>query len=250
MRLPFTIVVAMLMLRSFGVGQNFASSYTANEVLPNAPSAVTKQPKEVPRQELLADDAYRPLTKRQKMNEWLRHTYAPSTFLSAGVDTAYTGVTNSNLYCCGSQAWLQQYGASLADAQSRNFFGKFFFPAVLKQDPRFLPKREGGFWSRTWYAASRVLITRTDDGRSTFNSSEFLGIAFSKGLSNAYYPEHDRTFGRTANDILGALQGDASGYLLSEFAPDIKRIFRRHAPKAILNLSNQLATPKHLRTEH
>ena len=226
----------MLVLLSGTLATAQETGYSGQQ-LPDAPSAVRMNP---PRQQLLADDPYQPLTKREKLNIWIRKTYAPSTFVAAGMDTAYSSLTSSMRYCCGGDAWGRQYGASVADAESRYFFGNFLFPTLLKQDPRYLPKRTGGVWQRAWYAATRVVVTRRDDGRNTFNSSEFLSIAFSKALTNAYYPEHDRTWGRTANSILGALQGDASGNLLTEFTPDIKRIVTRHTPKRILALSGRL----------
>jgi hypothetical protein len=216
-----------------------------NAVLPDAPSAVRQS--ELPNREQRADDQYHPLTKNEKLHEWIRRTYAPSTFFAAAIDTSYSSLTGGMRYCCGSDAWGKQYGASVADAEARYIFGKFLFPTLMGQDPRYLPKRKGGVLSRAWYAATRVVVTRKDNGHNSFNSSEFFGIAFSKALTNAYYPERDRTLGRTANSILGALQGDASGNVLTEFTPDIKRIFRRHAPKRLLALEDRWSTPKALR---
>jgi hypothetical protein len=46
------------------------------------------------------------------------------------------------------------------------------FPIVLHQDPRYFVKGTGGFWRRTGYAISREVITRGDDGRNHFNTSE------------------------------------------------------------------------------
>lgn len=236
------LLVVMMLLGGLAAGQELAS-----EQLPDAPSAVrrTMPHPDASKHELLADDPYRPLTKREKLGIWVRKTYAPSTFVAAGVDTTYSSITGTMRYCCGADALSRQYAASVADAESRYFFGYFLFPTLLKQDPRYLPKRNGSVMQRAWYAATRVLVTRRDDGRNTFNSSEFLGIAFSKGLTNAYYPERDRTWGRTANSILGALQGDAGGNLLTEFMPDIKRILTRHTPKPILALTGRIPGSKH-----
>jgi hypothetical protein len=77
--------------------------------------------------------------------------------------------------------------------EARNFFGKFLFPTLLQEDPGYLPKRNGSFFGRSRYAATRVFVTRKDHGTPAFNSSEILAIAFSKALTNAYYPDHDRT---------------------------------------------------------
>ena len=55
-------------------------------------------------------------------------------------------------------------------------------------------KASGGVGHRLWYATTRVVVTRTDTGRSRFNFSEFAGNATAVALSNAYYPE-SRTAG-------------------------------------------------------
>src|SRR3954466_6805881 len=236
--LVLTLFIGTLGVILAGAQDRLLYTATATQDLPDAPSSVRKQQKPRAQGEILADDPYRPLTNHEKLTAWTRRSYAPSTFLAAGVDTAFSGMTSSMRYCCGADALGRQYAASVADAEARYFFGKFLFPTILDQDPRYLPKRSGGVLQRAWYAATRVLVTRNDEGRNTFNSSELLGIAFSKGLTNAYYPERDRTLGRTANSILGALQGDASGNLLTEFTPDMKRIFSKHAPKRLLALGN------------
>ena len=240
-----------MLLRSLFVlvllGGTFSSAQEtgySGQPLPDAPSTV-RQP-EPKRQPLLADDPYQPLSNREKFSIWMHKTYSPSTFVAAAMDTTYSSLTSSMRYCCGADALGLQYGASVADAESRYFFGNFLFPTLLKQDPRYLPKRNGGMWQRAWYAATRVVVTRRDDGRSTFNSSEFLSIGCAKALTNAYYPERDRTWGRTVNSILGDLQGDVSGNLLTEFTPDIKRILTRHAPKRILALAGRIPATKYL----
>ena len=45
------------------------------------------------------------------------------------------------------------------------------------------------------------------------------------------------------NRFGGALSSDAIGYLLREFTPDIKRLFRKHAPKKILEIEDRLPIP-------
>lgn len=234
------MLVVTLLSSAFMTAQG--SPY-AERQLPDAPSAV--RPTQPVQQELLADDPYQPLTNHQKFSIWIHKTYSPSTFVAAAMDLAYSSLTSSMRYCCGAEALSHQYGASVADAESRYLFGKLVFPTLLKQDPRYLPKRNGTVWQRAWYAATRVVVTRRDDGRSTFNSSEFLSIACAKALTNAYYPERDRTWGRTVNSILGDLQGDVSGNLLTEFMPDIKRIVTRHTPKRIMALAGRIPTSKH-----
>ena len=88
-----------------------------------------------------------------------------------------------------------------------------------------------------------MVVTKDDNGDSTFNTSEFLGALFASSLQNSYYPRHDRTFGDTMNRFGGALSSDAISDLLREFAPDMKRLFRRHAPKKIRKIEEKLPIP-------
>jgi hypothetical protein len=69
------------------------------------------------------------------------------------------------------------------------------------------------------------------------------GHAAHSALQNSYYPTHDRTFGDTMNRFSGALSSDVIGDLLREFTPDMKRLFRKHAPKKILKIEEKLSIP-------
>lgn len=211
--------------------------------LPDAPSAVEANFETQSKDgtsELLASDPYHPLTKHQKFDHFLHRTYASATFLGAAEDTVFTKATDGFMYCCGIGSWGEQFGASLADTESRLLFGDFLFPTLLKQDPRYFPKRTGSVLGRAWYATTRVLVTRNDSGREMFNYSEVLGVAFSKALSNAYYPERDRGGWETTANILGTLQSDATSNLLREFWPDIRRVVHKHTPKRLQSLEERL----------
>ncbi len=230
----FILVCAVLFLAVAVPAQQTA-------VLPDAPSTTAQKKNPNQKHELLADDPYRPLTNQEKLDHWVRSTYSPYTFFNAGVNTAFSTAYGDYRYCCGEVAMAKLYAASVADAESRYFFGQFLFPTILDQDPRYLPKRRGSMIGRAFYAATRVLVTKNDDGHSTFNTSEILGVAFSQALSNAYYPDHYRSWGNTGSRIYSTLQSDASGHLLQEFLPDIKRIFRNHAPARFRRLADLMS---------
>jgi hypothetical protein len=102
------------------------------------------------------------------------------------------------------------------------------FPAALHQDPRYFVRGSGGFWRRTGYALSREFITRGDDGRNHFNTSELAGNAVATGISNAYYPAANRSFGNTAEKWGQQIALDAFFNVAKEFWPDVrKRVFGR-----------------------
>lgn len=228
------------------LGQTVA--HVSNPVpLPDAPSFVEAQRKAaeipLPNQEILADDPYFSLTTQQKWHHFLYRSLSSATFLGDAEDTAFTWITGGFMYCCGIGAWGKQYGASLADGESRMFFGNFLLPTLLKQDPRYFPKRKGSIRGRAWYAATRIFVARNDSGRATFNFSEIGGVALSKALSNAYYPDAHRGGWATSLNILGNLQGDVTSNELREFWPEITRIVHRHAPKPLQALGKHLPLP-------
>lgn len=199
---------------------------TAGE-LPNAPSA------------------YVPLTKHQKFEIFTHRIYSPYTFAAAAYDATWAQAMGDFYnYGGGMQGWGKRFGASVADTEVRTFFGAFLFPVFFHHDPRYFPSRKKGLIPRAWYAATRVVVTRDDDGNNTFNSSEFLAVAFTASMQNAYYPQEDRGFTDTMSRIVGALNGDATSNVLREFWPDIVGIFRKHEPARVRRLEQKLPMEK------
>jgi hypothetical protein len=187
---------------------------------------------------------YAPLSARCKFNLFLKQTHAPSTFVSAAFQATLDQAQDQwPEYGGGVQGWAKRFGATLADAESRRFIQTVALSTILHQDPRYFPSRKRSLISRSWYAVTRVVITRNDSGDNTFNTSEFLGTLFASSLQNSYYPRQDRNFGETMNRFTGALNSDAIGDLQHEFMPDIKRLFRKHAPKKILKIEEKLPIP-------
>jgi hypothetical protein len=187
---------------------------------------------------------YTPLSTSCKFNLFLKQTHSPSTFVSAAFQATLDQAQGQwPHYGGGMQGWGKRFGATLADTESRRFIQTVALSTILHQDPRYFPSRKRSLISRSWYAATRVVITRSDSGDNTFNTSEFLGTLFTSSLQNSYYPRQDRSFGETMNRFTGALSSDAIGNLQREFMPDIKRLFRKHAPKKILKIEEKLPIP-------
>jgi hypothetical protein len=189
--------------------------------------------------------AYIPLSTRGKFNLFLRSTYSPYTFASGAANATWAQMTGQwYQYGGGMQGWGKRLGATLADTEARRLIQGFALASALHQDPRYFPAAKKGLIPRGWYAATRVLVAKKDDGGATFNSAEILGALFTSSLENAYYPQHDRGFGETMSRFIGALGSDATSNVLREFWPDIKRIFRKHAPEKIKEIEDKL--PSHL----
>ncbi len=127
----------------------------------------------------------------------------------------------------GLKGYDNRFFAALADQTVSNTMAEGVFPVLLHQDPRFLRLGRGGFFYRLGYAASRVFITRGDDGGAQFNASELGGNAVMAISSNLYTP------GEGASDTAvrwGIQLGvDMVGSIFREFWPDIKQLLTGEA---------------------
>ncbi len=124
----------------------------------------------------------------------------------------------------GVDGYDRRFLAALADQTVSNIMAEGVFPVVLHQDPRFLRLGRGNFLQRVGYAATRVFITRGDDGSAQFNASELGGNAVMAAASNLYVPPQDRSVSDTAATLGVQLGVDMVGSVFREFWPDIKQM--------------------------
>lgn len=213
-----------------------------------ATTDVIKQPASTPAQDQakpLPDSAsYVPLTNNQKLRHWAKRTYSPSTFGGAAFDATWAQAFGDwPGYGGGMQGWAKRYGAVMGNTQIRTFLGQFMYPALLNQDPRYFSSPYKGVIPRGWYAATRILYTRADNGNEVLNTSEWLAIVSTAALQNAYYPDRDRGFGETMGRFVGAVGSDITSNIVREFWPDIKRIIRKRAPDRVKNIPDKIPAP-------
>src|SRR5579864_4308049 len=67
-------------------------------------------------------------------------------------------------YGHGAAGYGKRFGSAFADGTIENYMTGAILPSLLHQDPRFFQSSQGGFWRRTGYAVSRIVVTRTDSG--------------------------------------------------------------------------------------
>jgi hypothetical protein len=168
----------------------------------------------------------KPLTAGAKMKVAFEDSFDPSAFLVAGV-FAGLGMAQRQYasFGQGAEGFGKYYGGAFADQAIGNIMTEGLFAIALHQDPRYFVRGKGGFWKRTGYAMSREFITRGDDGRNHFNTSELAGNAVAAGISNVYYPAADRSFGNTANKWRQQIALDAFFNIAKEFWPDARKKF-------------------------
>jgi hypothetical protein len=147
----------------------------------------------------------------------------------------------------GRQASLTAlYEGVLIQKESSAFFSKYLYPALLKQDPRYYPSSSRSFLGRVTYAASRVLITRNDSGKTTLNTSYFLGVLTSVAISTAYRPYWTRSTSATFKTLGLTIGSDAGINLLHEFGPGIRQMVKGHAPKFVSRIEERITNDQTL----
>jgi hypothetical protein len=160
-----------------------------------------------------------PLAPRDKVILSLRATVTPLQFLSVVSAAGWEHLENSSPnYGTNSEAFAQRVGAAAVRRTSGLLLSDGVFAPLLHEDPRYyqLGPQHSPI-ARTTYAISRVFVTRKDDGGATPNLSLFLGNGATTALTNAYYPQRNRSFRQTAEDYGGSFGGAAFGFVVREF---------------------------------
>jgi hypothetical protein len=170
-------------------------------------------------------DQVPPLTSKQKFSVVTRSSFdyiqVPWYAFLAGISQAQNSEPG---YGQGAAGYGKRFASAAADGTIENYFTSAILPSIFHQDPRFFQSGKGGFWRRTGYAMSRIIVTRSDAGTSQFNVSEVFGSAIAAGISTySYHPHADKTVSNTVS-VWGSQIGiDTATIVLKEFWPDIRR---------------------------
>jgi len=161
--------------------------------------------------------------------ELVTHYFDPFTFATTSIQASIEQATNEKeSYGQGVLGYSKRFGADFTDAFTNELFVVGVFPSLLHEDPRYFRLGHGGGWHRTAYAASRILVARTDSGTNRFNFSEFLGNFTSSAISQTYYPQNERGMGGVMTRMGVQIGYDALFNVVKEFYPDLKRKLHRH----------------------
>lgn len=185
------------------------------EILPNfgAVSANTKLP---------------PLSTKGKF--WLatQDSFDYSAFIWTGIIAGQEfGLNNEPSFGRGWAGYGRYYWHNFVDGTSGTYFTEAIVPWMTHEDPRYYTMEHGNVFRRLGYALTRVVVTKTDAGVTTFNWSEVGGNALEAGLSNAYYPPPERTWRQTGINWGAQLESAALNNIVKEFWPDVRRIVLR-----------------------
>jgi hypothetical protein len=172
---------------------------------------------------------YTPITVKQKFIIGSKDSFDYPLLLLAGAFAGLGQLTNQHpQFGQGMAGYGRRIGTAYADQAIGNMMTEAIYPSLLREDPRYFRRGYGTPWSRTWYALTRVMVTRTDAGGTRFNFSEWVGNATAVAISNAYYTD-GRNASQNATKLVEQVGTDAVSQVLKEFWPDVKHwMFHRH----------------------
>ena len=168
-----------------------------------------------------------PLTPHQKLAIATKDSFAPTLiYLGLAYAALYQIDDSHPEFGQGLKGYTKRFATSYSDQVIGNFMTEGILPSLLKQDPRYFRMSHGTVSQRTWYAVSRIFVTRSDAGKKEVNWSELAGNATAAGIGLSYYPDN-----RNVPDYLenwGTQLGtDAVSQIAKEFWPDVKRWLRK-----------------------
>ena len=171
-----------------------------------------------------SDTKLPPQSPKQKFLTATQDSFDYSALFIPAMLAGYSQATNATPeFHQGAAGYARYYWHSYVDQAIENYMVEAIVPIITHQDNRYYTLGQGGFFKRTGYAISRVVVTRNDAGNNTFNTSEVIGAGAAAGISNLYYPSAERTLSNTISKWGINVGVDGAAFILKEFWPDINK---------------------------
>jgi hypothetical protein len=181
-----------------------------------------------------------PATRTEKFQTFVDEARSPMTLGAVGINASLIRETDLGVIPKPQPNLIALYKVVLIQKESSAFFGKYLYPSLLKQDPRYYPSTSRSFLGRATYAASRILITRNDCGERRPNTSYFLGVLTSVAIATAYRPYWTRSPSTTFKAFGSTIGSDAGANLFHEFGPGIRQMVKGHTPKFVSRIEERI----------
>jgi hypothetical protein len=169
-----------------------------------------------------------PLTAGQKFNLALRSPYSLVSFGTNIVTSGESHLADSRPhYGTDKAGYGERLGAAELKTIDETFFSYGLYAALFHDDPHYyIMGSSHGVKERAIYSASRIVLTRKDNGNTGVNWPKLLGLASAGALTNAYYPDRDRGVSKTLTAYFSNLGTSAATLELNEFLPDVMKSVR------------------------
>ena len=167
---------------------------------------------------------FTPLTASERLRLYLTTTYGP---LSIVHSAAAAGISQwrdaPKEWKQGAEAYGDRFGNSYARHLIRGTL-EYGASAILREDNRYVPSLDTGFWKRTRHAVASTFVARNDAGHEHFAYSRFgsaLGAAF---ISRTWQPPSRNGAGNVVYSF-GITMANGIGWnIFREFWPDMRRL--------------------------
>jgi hypothetical protein len=174
-----------------------------------------------------------PLSAHDKAVMGFKQSFTLFSLIGWTTSAGYTQLVNgSPNYGTDSGAFGERLGAAALRNTSQNIFGNVIFAPLFHEDPRYYKMGKGNKgYKRIAYAATRALITRSDDGHATPNYSLISGRVVGAALTNTYFPQRNCSFSQTAETFGTSMAGAAFGFIVTEFLDEALEIAHLKKPE-------------------
>ena len=177
-----------------------------------------------------------PLTGDQKISRAFRHAFlSPTQYSIYALTAGYTEWREDKPPTKTTEDEFADWGSrtarNFATGSTKILFAYGFYPALLRQDPRYEPSQSKKRGERVKHALSRVFVARGDNGSLRPNYSLLAGDMTASAMANIWErstTDHNRIgTGPTFRRFGWMLFDDAlNNVVFREFGPDIKKIFK------------------------
>lgn len=171
-----------------------------------------------------ADEKLPPITTKEKFKIALLDSFDYSAFVEVGILAGLGQIENSEPeFHQGAAGYGRYYWHSFADNLDGDLWVEAIIPTVSREDPRYYTLGHGGFFKRTYYSVSRLVITRDNNGSPTPNFSEIVGNGIAAGISETYYPSSELSWTKTGQHWISQIAIDGLSNVVKEFWPDVNQ---------------------------
>jgi hypothetical protein len=133
------------------------------------------------------------------------------------------------------------YNGDPAQKEAGGFFEKYLYPSLLKRNLNYHASTSSSLMGRATYAASRIFITRDENGRGRLNTSYLFAVLSSAAMHTAYRPYWRRSTGEPFSDFGSTIGNDAGMNVLHEFAPGLGQMLKEHAPRFVSRIEERVS---------
>lgn len=175
-------------------------------------------------QRFLDSEVSIPMTSREKAFIAATDVSDPVNLAVIAASSAiYTASNAHSAYGPGFKGFGRNYGYSLSQDATGEFFGTWLIPSVAHQDPRYHRMPGAPVGRRILHALSHTIVTEHDDGSPMPNYATLLTYPIAAEIANLYVPGLHTSPSATAKRVVIGYASDPSDALIGEFLPDVAR---------------------------